>query len=67
MPLAGVVVTVVDENNPNNTATVTTNEQGQFNFVKMFPGTYRLIQTQPINLSTVVSAPERSAARQVRM
>lgn len=49
MALAGVLVTVVDENNPNNTATVTTNEQGQFNFVKMFPGTYRLIQTQPVN------------------
>ena len=47
--LAGVVVTVVDQNDPSMQATVITDQNGNYRFVKMFPGTYRLLETQPVN------------------
>ncbi len=47
--LAGVLVTVIDQNNPSTRVDVVTDGNGDFRFVKMFPGTYRLEQTQPVN------------------
>ena len=47
--LAGVRVTIVSQNDPTMTATVVTDAQGNYRFVKMFPGTYRVTAQQPIN------------------
>ncbi len=47
--LAGVVVTLVNENSPQLTYQVVTDLNGNYQFVKMFPGQYRLIESQPVN------------------
>ena len=47
--LAGVSVTIIDQNNPGTRVTVVTDANGDYQFVKMFPGTYRLEESQPIN------------------
>ncbi len=47
--LAGVTVTIIDQSNPSLRVSVITDSHGNYRFVKLFPGTYRLRQTQPIN------------------
>ena len=47
--LAGVRVTLIDQNNPTTRVSVVTDTGGNYRFVKMFPGSYRLRETQPVN------------------
>ncbi len=47
--LAGVTVTIIDQNAPGTRVDVVTDANGDYQFVKMFPGDYRLEQTHPVN------------------
>jgi hypothetical protein len=47
--LGGVRITLTSLNDPNLVIEVITDINGNYRFVKMFPGQYRVVQTQPSN------------------
>ncbi|WP_145418058.1 SdrD B-like domain-containing protein [Planctomycetes bacterium K23_9] len=62
--IAGVTVTLVDNNN-NVVATATTNSQGQYEFADIVPGQYSIIETHPAGYYDGMDTPGTISGQRV--